>query len=126
MVHAERFASDALRVLANQSGQEIMSVVVTAVFTPRAGTFDQVVAVLSRAIAEVHDEPGCLIYAIHESPNGQIVMIESWLSAELLDAHGEGDPVRRLQAALEGLLASPVEITRLVPIPAGKELQGAL
>jgi hypothetical protein len=31
-----------------------------------------------------------------------------------------------LNASLEGLLASPVEVTRLVPIPAGTEKQGEL
>jgi quinol monooxygenase YgiN len=53
-------------------------------------------------------------------------MIEKWESTELLDAHGAGDPVKRLNASLEGLLERPVEVTRLVPIPAGTEQQGAL
>ena len=52
-----------------------MPVVVTATFTPKEGSFDQVVEALSPAIAEVHEEPGCLLYAIHESPNGQINII---------------------------------------------------
>lgn len=103
-----------------------MTIVVTAVFTPEDGARDQVVAALEPAIAEVHKEPGCLLYAIHDAPNGQIVMIEKWESAELLDAHGDGDAVRRLNASLEGLLADPVEVTRLVPIPAGTPQQGAL
>ena len=103
-----------------------MTIIVTAAFTPKDGTYDQVVAALSPAIAEVHEEPGCLLYAIHESPNGQIMMIEKWESAELLDAHGAGDAVKRLNASLEGLLAEPVEVTRLVPIPAGTAHQGAL
>ena len=103
-----------------------MTIIVTAAFTPKDGTYDQVVAALSPAIAEVHEEPGCQLYAIHESPNGQIMMIEKWDSAELLDAHGAGDAVQRLNASLEGLLAEPVEVTRLVPIPAGTAHQGAL
>ena len=103
-----------------------MPVVVTAIFTPREGAFDQVVSALAPAIAEVHKEEGCLLYAIHEAPNGQIVMIEKWESAELLDAHGAGGPVQRLNASLEGLLAESVEVTRLVPIPAGTGHQGAL
>jgi quinol monooxygenase YgiN len=103
-----------------------MTVVVTAMFTPKEGAFDDVVAALSPAIAEVHEEPGCELYAIHEAPNGQIVMIEKWASAELLDAHGAGDPVKRLNASLEGLLAEPVAVTRLAAIPAGTSAQGAL
>ena len=103
-----------------------MTIVVTAMFAPKDGARDQVVAALEPAIAEVHKEPGCLLYAIHDVPNGQIVMIEKWETAELLDAHGDGDAVKRLNASLEGLLAEPVEVTRLVPIPAGTAQQGAL
>lgn len=103
-----------------------MTIIVTAEFTPKEGTYDQVVAALSPAIAEVHEEPGCLLYAIHESPTGQIMMIEKWETVELLDAHGAGDAVKRLNASLEGLLAKPVDVTRLVPIHAGTAQQGAL
>jgi len=103
-----------------------MTIIVTAAFTPKDGTYDQLVAALSPAIAEVHKEPGCLLYAIHEAPNGQIVMIEKWESVDLLDAHGAGDAVKRLNASLEGLLAKPVDVTRLVPIPAGTSRQGTL
>ena len=103
-----------------------MTIVVTAEFTPKEGAYDQVVAALSPAIAEVHEEPGCLLYAIHESPTGRIMMIEKWESAELLDAHGAGDAVKRLNVSLDGLLEKPVEVTRLVPIPAGTSHQGAL
>jgi quinol monooxygenase YgiN len=103
-----------------------MTIIVTAAFTPKDGTYDQVVAALSPAIAEVHEEPGCQLHAIHASPNGQIMMIEKWESAELLDAHGDGYAVKRLNASLEGILAEPVEVTRLVPILAGPAAQGAL
>lgn len=103
-----------------------MSIVVTAVFTPAEGAFDQVVEALRPAIAEVHEEPGCLLYAIHEAPNGDIVMIEKWESVELLDAHGAGIAVQRLNASLEGLLQKPVEVTRLTAIPAGTTQQGEL
>ena len=103
-----------------------MTIIVTAEFTPVEGAYDQVVAALAPAIAEVHEEPGCLLYAIHESPTGQIMMIEKWETVELLDAHGAGDAVKRLNASLEGLLAKPVDVTRLVPIPAGTAQQGTL
>jgi quinol monooxygenase YgiN len=103
-----------------------MTVVVTAVFTPKDGAYDQVVSALSPAISEVHEEPGCELYAIHKAPNGQIVMIEKWENAELLDAHGDGPAVERLNTSLEGLLEAPVEVTRLVPIAAGTDHQGLL
>ena len=101
-------------------------VVVTAYFHPAAGQHDQVVEVLEQAIPAVHEEPGCELYAIHDAPDGTIVMIEKWSSVGELDDHGVGEPVRTLNASLEGLLASPTEVTRLVPLPAGTDKQGQL
>jgi quinol monooxygenase YgiN len=101
-------------------------IVVTAVFFPAADQHDAVVSALSPAIAAVHEEPGCLLYAIHDAQDGSIVMIEKWESEELLDAHGAGDAVATLTAALAGTLERPVEVTRLVPIPAGTAEQGQL
>lgn len=103
-----------------------MTVTVTAVFTPKEGAFGEVAAALSPVIAEVHEDPGCLLCAIHGAPNGQIVMIEKLESSELLDAHGAGDAVKRLDASLEDLLEEPVIVTQLSPIPAGTGHQGAL
>ena len=101
-------------------------IVVTAVFTPIEGAYDELVEVLSQAIAEVHQEPGCLLYAIHRHPEGQIIMIEKWESEELLDVHGSSPAVERLNAGAAGLLDGPVVVTRLVPIPAGTAGQGRL
>ena len=101
-------------------------VVVTAYFRPAPGQHDQVVEALQRAIPAVHEEPGCELYAIHDAPDGTIVMIEKWGSVGALDDHGAGEPVRALNASLEGLLASPTEVTRLVPLLAGTDKQGRL
>ena len=103
-----------------------MPVVVTAYFRPAPGQHERVVEVLRPAIAAVHDEPGCELYAIHDAPDGTIVMIEKWTSVRELDDHGVGQAVQALNASLDGLLASPVEVTRLVPVPAGTEEQGRL
>ncbi|GAB3136898.1 putative quinol monooxygenase [Marisediminicola antarctica] len=101
-------------------------IVVTAVFFPAPGQHDAVVAAISPAIAAVHAEPGCLLYALHNAQDGSIVMVEKWESAELLDAHGAGDAVANLTASLAGMLERPVDVTRLVPIPAGTAEQGQL
>jgi quinol monooxygenase YgiN len=101
-------------------------VVVTAYFYPAPGQHDQVVEALRPAIGAVHEEPGCELYAIHDAPDGAIVMIEKWTTVRELDEHGSGEAVRALNASLEGLLASPTEVTRLVPLPAETEKQGQL
>lgn len=101
-------------------------IVVTAAFFPAAGQHDAVIEALSPAIAAVHEEPGCLLYAVHDASDGSIVMIEKWESEQLLDAHGGGDAVASLTASLAGKLERPVEVTRLVPVPAGTVEQGQL
>ncbi|MFC0678500.1 putative quinol monooxygenase [Lysobacter korlensis] len=101
-------------------------VVVTAVFTPVEGMRDELVRRLEPAIAEVHQEDGCILYAIHDAPDGTIVMIERWASEDLLDAHSQGQAVGRLSAAIADVIASPVVVTRLRPIPAGTPEQGVL
>ncbi|WP_374946731.1 putative quinol monooxygenase [Agreia sp.] len=102
------------------------AVVVTAIFRPVAGARDEVVRALSSGIAEVHSETGCELYAIHDAPDGTIVMIEKWSSNADLDAHAAGEIVARMTAPLAGLLESPAEVTRLAPIPAGSSYQGQL
>lgn len=102
------------------------AIVVTAYFQPLPGKLDEVVAALQPAIAAVHTEPGCLLYAIHAAPNETIVMIEKWASVADLDAHGGGSAVQALGRSLDGLLAHPAAVSRLQPIPAGTSQQGVL
>ena len=102
------------------------AVVVTAYFRPRPDTRAQVLAALRPAIEAVHHEPGCLLYAIHDAPDGSIVMIEKWASVADLEDHGSGEAVRGLSSVLPALLAEPVEVTRLTPLQVGTTEQGAL
>ena len=73
------------------------TVVVVAVFTAAPGKLDALRSALVEAIPAVHAEAGCELYAIHDAPDDQIYMLEKWSSAELLDAHGNGPAVARLQ-----------------------------
>jgi quinol monooxygenase YgiN len=101
------------------------AVVVTVIFRPVEGARDELVKALSAGIAEVHTETGCELYAIHDAPDGTI-MLEKWSSAADLEAHGSGEIVARMNATLVGLLESAPEITLLSPIPAGSSYQGQL
>lgn len=100
------------------------ALVVTAIFRPAPGKREQVLAAMERVIPRVHAEEGCNLYAIQEAEDGTIAMIEHWDSGELLDAHGAGEPVADFNAELEGLLSSPVEVTRYRPIPIGDGRKG--
>jgi len=101
-------------------------VIVTVTFLPANGARERLLDALRRGIAEVHTEPGCELYALHEVPDGSFFLIEKWSSVEALDAHAAGQIVARLDASLEGLLAEPAEVTRLAPLAAGTPPQGEL
>nr|WP_294695701.1 putative quinol monooxygenase [uncultured Friedmanniella sp.] len=102
------------------------TVVVVAVFTAAPGKLDDLRSALVEAIPAVHAEAGCELYAIHDAPDDQIYMLEKWSSAELLDAHGQGPAVARLQQLTAGLTAGDVKVLRMTPIPAGSAEQGLL
>lgn len=103
-----------------------MPVVVTAVFTPVEGRRDDLVEALRSTMPGVHAEPGCLLYAIHDAADGTITMIEKWASVEDLDAHGSGEAVASLGAAIDGLVTAPAHVTRMTPIPVGDPQVGEL
>jgi len=101
-------------------------IVVTAYFSPKPEARAAVLDVLHAAIPRVHEEPGCELYAIHDAPDGTIVMLEKWTSEAELDVHGTSPAVVDLVAALDGLLLEPVAVTRLTPLPVGDAQRGAL
>jgi quinol monooxygenase YgiN len=101
-------------------------VVVTAVFHPAEGKKQQLSQALRSSIPAVHDEEGCLLYAIHDAEDGTVTMIEKWTTAELLEAHAQGPAVKALDAAVAPFLAAPTIVTKMEPIPAGTDRQGLL
>lgn len=105
---------------------ETQPVVVTAIFTPAEGRKSDLSAALVATIPGVHAEAGCLLYAIHDSEDGTITMLEKWASRADLAVHAAGAPVAALNAAIEGLVAGPTVVTLMDPIPAGTDAQGLL
>jgi len=102
------------------------SVVVTAIFTPAEGRSSELVRALVASIPAVHAEQGCILYAIHDAEDGTITMLEKWASRDDLAVHAAGEPVAALNAAIEGLIATPVVVTLMDAIPAGTPEQGLL
>ena len=103
-----------------------MSVVVVATITPQPDARDAVREAIVRAIPQVHAEPGCELYALHEADDGTFVMIERWASADALVAHSQGDALRAMGAELAGKVTGPSQVRRLSPVPAGDAGKGAL
>ncbi|MBH0024703.1 putative quinol monooxygenase [Salinibacterium sp. SWN248] len=101
-------------------------VIVTAIFHIRPDSRDAVVEALHTALPLVHEEPGCELYAIHETADGTLVMIEKWESEALLDAHGQSPAVAALVGEIGQYLTAEVAVTRMSPIPIGATGKGAL
>lgn len=103
-----------------------MTVVVTAVFHPLEGRATDLIGALRAAIPAVHNEEGCLLYAIHDAEDGTITMIEKWDTAAALAAHAAGQAVKTLVAAIADLVERPATVTTMTPLPSGTAEQGAL
>ncbi len=104
-----------------------MSVIVVATAYPAPEHKAEVIAAFEAAIDRVHrEEPGCELYALHEGPDGRLVMIEKYASQDAVEQHIKGAGLAGLRAALEGKLAAPMDVQALVPHPAGTAGKGAL
>lgn len=99
-------------------------VVVIATLHAAPGRQREVIDALRTGLDDVHDEPGCELYALHAGAGDTVVIIEKWASAEVLAAHAVGRPVAANDARLEGLLAAETSVVRLASIPHGA--RGAL
>jgi quinol monooxygenase YgiN len=103
-----------------------MSVIVVATIRPRPDQRAEVIAALEKAIARVHaEDPGCLLYALHQAPD-RLVMIEKWTDQAALGAHSRSAAAAQMTADLDGKLASELEVLILTPHPAGTAEQGTL
>jgi quinol monooxygenase YgiN len=101
-----------------------MSVVAVVTAFPVPEHRAEVIAAFEAAIAQVHDEPGVELYALHEGRD-RLVMIEKYESEQALRAR-QGRGPRRLRSALEGKLSSGLDAQVLVPHLAGNAQKGAL
>jgi quinol monooxygenase YgiN len=104
-----------------------MAIVIVATAIPVPEYRDEVIAALEAAEEKVHaSEDGCHLYALHEGPDGRLVMIEKYADQAAVDAHVKGDGLAALSAALKGKLAAPIDVQQLTPHPAGSADKGAL
>jgi quinol monooxygenase YgiN len=102
-----------------------MSVVVIVTAFPVPEHRSEVIAAFETAIAQVHDEPGVELYALHEGPD-RLVMIEKYESEQLRSDHLRGEALADLRSALQGKLSSNLDAQVLAPHPAGNAQKGAL
>ncbi len=100
--------------------------IVIATFYPAAGNLEAVGAAIRAVTPDVHDEPGCELYALHEETEGRLVLIEKWTTRELWQEHLTLEAVKRLRASLEGLLASETEVLEMYSSPVGTPEKGSV
>jgi quinol monooxygenase YgiN len=104
-----------------------VSVIIVATAFPAADYRAEVIAAFEKAMAAVHEaEPGCLLYALHEGPDGRLVMIEKYADSDAVGAHVSGAGLAALRADLDGKLAGDLDVQILAPHPAGSPQKGAL
>ena len=102
-----------------------MPVVVVASFTAKPESVDAVSAACTKAIAAVHDEPGCELYSLHQTGD-TFVFIEQWADADALTAHGKAPAFGELFGAIGEHLSGAPDVKMLEPIPAGNPAKGQL
>lgn len=84
-----------------------MPVVVVATLTAKPESVDTVRDILTRAVDDVHREPGCQLYALHETGE-TFIFVEQWADAEALKAHSGAPAVATMfTAAGEHLVGAP-------------------
>ena len=95
-----------------------MPVVVVATLTVKPESVDTVRRILTTAVEEVHGEPGCQLYSLHQSGE-TFVFVEQWADEEALKAHSTAPAVAKMFNAAGEHLAGAPDIKMLEPLPAG-------
>ncbi|MCW2664946.1 MAG: antibiotic biosynthesis monooxygenase [Mycobacterium sp.] len=102
-----------------------MPVVVVATMTVKPESVDTVRDILTNAVAEVHDEPGCQLYSLHQTGE-TFVFVEQWADEEALKVHSTAPAITKLFTAAGEHLAGAPDIKMLQPISAGDPGKGRL
>ena len=103
-------------------------VVAVATVVPAPGKEAELEEALRVAVLGAQREPGCRRYALHRAIRGVegFVIIEHWESANSLAEHGRAEAFTALAARFEDLLAEPMHVVLLAPMPEGDPHLGRL
>ena len=102
-----------------------MPVVVVATMTVKPESVDTVRDILTSAVGDVHGEPGCQLYSLHQTGD-TFVFVEQWADPEALKVHSSAPAMTKLFTSLGEHLAGAPDIKTLQPIPAGDSGKGQL
>lgn len=102
-----------------------MPVVVVATLTVKPESVETVRDILTAAVEEVHTEPGCQLYSLHQTGE-TFVFVEQWADQDALNAHGTAPAIGKMFAAAGEHLAGAPDIKFLQPVPAGDADKGQI
>lgn len=103
-----------------------MPVTVVATLTVKPESLDAARDILTGTIAEVHQEPGCDLYSLHEAEGGTFIFVEQWADGDALATHGGAPAVTRMFSDLADHLAGAPDIKVAQPVVAGDPAKGRL
>jgi quinol monooxygenase YgiN len=99
--------------------------VVVVTMTVKPESVDTVREILTDAVKEVHDEPGCQLYSLHQTGD-TFVFVEQWADEEALKTHSTAPAIGKMFSAVGEHLAGAPDIKTLQPVPAGDPDKGQL
>ncbi|MCH4088636.1 MAG: antibiotic biosynthesis monooxygenase [Acetobacter sp.] len=97
----------------------MMSVIdVVAILSIKPGYESEVAEAMKACVAPTLSEPGNLAYTPFKDLDtvGKFMFIERWESREALAAHMETPHFKKMAAALENMLAAPLQVHILTPL----------
>jgi quinol monooxygenase YgiN len=102
-----------------------MSVTVVATLKIKPEYVDSAREILTKTIAEVHEEPGCELYTLHET-DGTFIFVEQWADADALKTHSSAPAVTAMFGAIGEHLDGAPDIKVAEPVVAGDPAKGSL
>ena len=102
-----------------------MPVVVVATLTVKPESVDAAREILTESVEEVHGEPGCQLYSLHQSGE-TFVFVEQWADEEALKTHSTAPAVGKMFGAIGEHLNGAPDIKMLTPVVAGDPDKGQL
>ena len=86
---------------------------VVAYVKAKDGMAEQVKQELTALIGPTREEPDCIDYILHQSPDDANVFMffENWTGRDALDAHLQKPHVQAFIARADDLLAEPIDVT---------------
>ena len=102
-----------------------MPVTVVATMKIKPESVDTVREIMKRTIAEVHNEPGCELYSLHET-DGTFIFVEQWADADALQTHSTAPAVSQMFKDVGDHLDGAPDIKVAQPVVAGDPAKGRL